>query len=189
MHYFIRANGSSLHNDPSRMDRYVAGEPPLNPFNYLDYSFRNNVARIGWPGTGDLCQAVASNFAVHPYSNKEFKKRHRDYLRQFFQILPGSVVLVPNKDAPGDIFMGLVTEGYRYWYETPEHPYECAHRVRVDWDRDRDGRPIRYKSIDLNIGIQGGFWMRAFHLLEQSPSGQAAIPYIRDARAASSIED
>jgi hypothetical protein len=57
-------------------------------------------------------------------------------------------------------------------------PYEHSHRLGVEWLRDADEKPVRFFAQDLGIGTVGGFWTNAFHALDESPTGRAAIPNI-----------
>ena len=184
-YYFLRVNGNTAHNDPGRPNHYVPGEPPPYPqtyFNYLAYCFENDIARIGWPDTGDLRAVSKTGALARGYDLGCIKKLHREYLETFVKIANGSVILVPDKDHSGDVYICTVTRGYHYYHQVPDHPYECAHRLGVRWDRDHGGQPISYHARHLNISNQGGFWMRAFHALNDSDQGMAAIPFIQKTR-------
>ncbi|BCM90172.1 hypothetical protein IAD21_02023 [Abditibacteriota bacterium] len=181
MYYFVRVNGNTIHNNPNDPDRYIPGEPPRYPntyFNALKYCLQNNFARIGWPATGDLNDALKQDVLTAPYSSKEFTDNHRKYLRSFFNIQKGSVILIPDKDHSGDIYLGKVIKTYHYFNDVPVASYEHSHRLGVEWLRDTEGNPKCFKASALNISNIGGFWTRAFHALENSPTGQAAIPFI-----------
>jgi hypothetical protein len=169
-YYFVRPNGAKmLHNDPAVPHCYVPGEPPAYPkrsYNYLAFCLQHGIARIGWPDTGDLAAGDKSGALATCYSLDTIRPYQRKYLLQFRDIAVGSVVLSPDKEAPGDLCMGEVTKRYHYYHSVPEHPYECAHRIGVKWDRGRDGQPVRYTAAELGIVVPGGFWRRAFHRID-----------------------
>ncbi len=111
MHYFIRANGNTFHNNPDDQARYIPGEPPKYPateFNAVNYCLRYGVARIGWPGTVDLRPHVDMDKYLRNYDKKYWVKVRR-YLLEFRDIRLGSIVLVPDASASGDIYVGEVT--------------------------------------------------------------------------------
>lgn len=181
MYYFVRVNGNTLHNNPNEPDYYVQGEPPLYPNTYFDalaYCLQNNIIRIGWPDTGDLSAPTKTGALARGYSLTTLKPYIQEYLRTFASIPEKSVVLMPDKDNSGDIYLGQVTKTYHYFHNIPIAPYEHSHRLGVRWLRKEDGQPICFQARDLNIPTKGGFWLRAFHNLSESPSGRAAIPFI-----------
>lgn len=183
MTYFVRLNGETLHNDPNNSRLYVPGEPPRFPdraFNCLNYCFQHNIVRIGWPDTGDLRKPNREGALASGYTSQECKPHHREYLKSFVNIKEKSAILVPDKSRPGDIYIAQVTAPYHYFHDIPLAPYEYSHRVGVRWVRDQGGAPVRFAASELNIPIRGGFWLRAFHVLNESPSGRAAIPCIAD---------
>jgi hypothetical protein len=77
-----------------------------------------------------------------------------------------STILMPNKENPGEIYIGDVNGPYNYYHDIPDAPYECSHRLSIKWDKDSEGKPIAYHAEDLGIGIMGGWWLRAFHELK-----------------------
>ena len=183
-YYFVRVNGKTLHNNPGIPDSYVPGEPPLHPkkkFNYLGFCFKHDIVRIGWPDTGDV-SANGANKLARGYDRNTMKPHEWEYLQEFSRIPIGSVILVPDKDNSGDIYIATVTRAYWYHHDVPTEPYECAHRVGVEWDRGSDGKPRLYRAENLNIANRGGFWLRAFQVLNDVPTGRAAIPHIDAAR-------
>lgn len=185
MYYFVRVNGDTRHNNPGAPGCYVAGEPPQYPqvsFNYLGFCFERNIVRIGWPDTGDLRAASRTAALANCYSVSTVKPHVQKYLQHFSAMQVDSIVLVPNKDQSGEVYICEVVEPYHYFHNVPRDPYESAHRVGVRWDRDENNRPICYPASSLGIRTQGGFWLRAFHVLDDSASGTAAIPLIRAAR-------
>jgi len=185
MYYFVRANGETLHNNPRRTEAFVAGEPPEYPqtyFNGLSFCFRENIVRIGWPDTGDLRTRDRKGALARAYSLQTVPEHVKGYLETFRSIRPGSVVLVPNKDATGDIYIAQVTSGYDYYHSVPTHPYEHAHRVGVRWDRDQRNQPIIYHASLLGIPIRGGFWTRAFAVIDRNANAQEIIGRIEAAR-------
>ena len=95
-----------------------------------------------------------------------FKEKHRRYVRSFRYIEPGDGVLMPDKDRPGVLFVGDVTSPYTYFHDVPRHPYECSHRAGVEWDRS-NGVPIEYDADDFGISIRGGWWLWAYHRLDE----------------------
>lgn len=182
-YYFVRVNGKTLHNNPSLPDSYVPGEPPVYPtkkFNYLEFCFKHDIVRIGWPDTGDL-SANGANRLGKGYDYNTMKPYKRVYVQKFSQIPVGSVILVPDIDNSGDIYIATVTRAYWYHHDVPTEPYECAHRVGVEWDRDSHGNPRLYRAEQLNIRTVG-FWRYAFQILNDVPTGRAAIPFIEAAR-------
>ena len=164
-YYFVRPNGGTSHNDPSQPQCYVPGEPPTKPggkVNYFEFCLKHGIARIGWPDTGDLRHADKRGALSQCYDIQTIKPLHRGYLEQFQKIAVGSVILLPDRDHPGILCLGDVTEGYYYFHEVPDEPYECAHRVKVRWDRNSDG-VVKYQAKKLGIDAPRGFWRRAFH--------------------------
>jgi hypothetical protein len=162
---FVRANGDTVHNDPDARDAFVSGEPPEWPatyFNYVDFCLEHDIARIGWPDTGDLRAVPAKERALaRGYSFHSLDDYVQRYLSRFRDTVAGSVVLMPDPDAarPGTLYIGRVNRPYHY---VPQTPYECAHRLGVAWNRSA-GKPVAYQAGDLGIGIQGGWWLWAFH--------------------------
>ena len=173
-YYFIRANGHTKHNDPAKPDCHVPGEPPAYPdttFNYVDYCLGYDVIRIGWPGTGDLRHAPDVPESTACYGT--LPDRARAYLRAFKGIAVGSAVLMPDRRHPGVVFAGDVTLPYSYFHEVPSHPFECAHRVGVRWDRDPEtAMPAEYRAEDLGMSARGGWWLWAFHHLTSEKHGE-----------------
>lgn len=165
-YHFVRVNGDTAHNDPGKPQCFVNDEPPRWPqtyFNYADYCLTNNIIRIGWPGTGDL--AKLPDVPIRTPCYDPFYERHRRYLRSFREIRPGDGVLMPDKQRPGVLFAGEVSSPYSYFHDVPRHPYECAHRAGVKWDR-ADGVPMEYHVKDFGISIRGGWWLWAYHRLD-----------------------
>lgn len=184
--YFVRANGDTSHNEPGT-PAFVPGEPPTSPdayFNYAGYSLTHGFARIGWPDTGDLRSVPAKERArALGYTFASLPQHVRKYLDAFRDIPVGGVVLIPDPDAaaPGTLYVGTVTRPYHY---VPDHPYECAHRVGVAWDRDPAGWAT-YSADELGIGIRGGWWLWAFHRLGGARWSdlRAAVAASRERRA------
>jgi hypothetical protein len=170
-YYFVRANGDTLHSDGRRPECFVAGEPVTAGkayFSHVDYCLRHGIARVGWPDTGDLRQLPRKIGALcRCYDFSSIEPHERQYLLAFLDIAVGSVVLMPDKDRPGTLYIGNVIKPYEYFHHPPQHPYECAHRVGVDWDRNVDGF-LEYRAAELGLGIRGGFWARAFHRIDAS---------------------
>jgi len=181
-YHFVRVNGDTGHNNPAQPQCYVKNEPPQWPerfFNYADYCFTNNIIRIGWPGTGDLAQQADVPIRTPCYD--PFKEKHRRYLQNFRDMERGDGVLMPDKSRPGVLFAGEVTTGYSYFHDVPRHPFECAHRVGVRWDR-HNGVPVEYTAEEFGFGISGGWWLWAYHKLT-APRHEALIDRINRRRA------
>ena len=81
----------------------------------------------------------------------------------FLNIPVGSTVLMPNKANPGELAIGTTTSEYYFIHDVPNDPYECAHRIDVQWNINEQGNPIQYHANELGINIRGGWWRRAFH--------------------------
>lgn len=185
MFYFIRANGNTAHNNPAYPNCYVPGEPPTYPDNYfnaLPYCWEQNIVRIGWPDVGDLRLGNKAGALGQCYDIDTVSPHVRTYLRTFQNMSIGSVVLVPDKDAPGDIYIAQVTGPYNYFHAPPAHPYEHAHRHPAHWDRDEDGVPILYRASQFGIGIQGGMWLRAFAVIDNAANAAEITRKIQEAR-------
>jgi hypothetical protein len=182
-YYFVRANGHTAHNDPAKPDCFVPGEPPAFPqtrFDYVQYCLGYDVIRIGWPGTGDLRRAADVPESTPCYG--ALTDRVRDYLRAFKSIPAGAPVVNPDKQRPGVVYAGDATLPYSYFHERPTHPFECAHRVGVRWDRDREtALPVEYRAEELGMSPRGGWWLWAFHHLTTEKHG-AIVQRINDER-------
>jgi hypothetical protein len=178
MHYFLRVNGSTLHNNPSKPECFVPSEPPTFPateFNYLHLCFERNIVRIGWPDTGNL----ASSRKIDALCTLGSLEPHvQTYLTTFREIGVGSVIAVPDIDRRGDIYLCEVIRPYHYFHQRPDDPYECAHRLGVEWDRLPNGAPRRFAADTLGIPTRGGFWTRAFHVIDSNPEGPAIVAKI-----------
>lgn len=167
-YYFIRANGGSVHVDPSVPNAHVEGQPALpasGQYNHIEYCLRHGIARIGWPDTGDLRIASKSDALANAYELATLPPHVQAYLRDFREIEVGSVVLVPDKSVTGSLIIGVVTKEYSYFHNAPDHPYENAHRVGVRWDQAGSGF-ARYTADELGLSTKGGFWLRAFHRID-----------------------
>ena len=166
--FFIRANGKSAHCEDNRKanrkgDR-MPGEPPDNRdhyFSYVDKCLADGFIRIGWPNSGDLREDSPKPPLPKCHYNcvKGLKPHIQHYLRSFQAIEPGSVILMPDRDHPGRLYLGVVADNdaYEYFYNPPSDPFECAHRRRVKW---LPTGPLHAK--DFGISIAGGVWRRAF---------------------------
>ena len=167
-YYFVRVAGKTGHNNPSDKLAYVPSEPPNYPkrdFNYCGYCLRNDFVRIGWPGVGDLTKGNKQGALDTLYSLDTLKPHIRKYLLDFSHITLGSTILMPDKDKPGDLYIGQVNKPYSYFHNVPIAPYECAHRLGVAWVKSSNGVPVTYKANDLGINIVGGWWLRAFYTI------------------------
>jgi hypothetical protein len=165
-YYFIRVNGKTRHDNPKNPDCFVQKEDSrftrFGYSNYLDYCFENDIVRIGWPRVGDLKTVYDTEPQPKGYNIMSIKPHIREYLFSFMNILPGSLLLVPNRDISGNLYVCKVVKGY--YYDT-SGLYDCAHRLGVNWDRDDNGTPILYTNEQFGISI-GGWWRRAFHKIE-----------------------
>lgn len=186
MIYSVRVNGKTLHNNPNEPDSYVPNEPPIFPvtlFNYVGFCLREEVIRIGWPDTGDLNKPSKTGALAKRYSLDSVKPYIQEYLLTFRDISVGSVILMPNTDKKGDFYMGEVTKPYHYRHNVPTEPYECAHRLGVEWDRDADGKHKIYHAAAFGIETRGGgFWRRAFQALDNYENSKPIIPLLLQAR-------
>lgn len=166
-YYFLRVNGASLHNDPKNKECFVANEPiefKGNGYsNYLGYCFANNIVRMGWPDVGDLRAGNRLGARANCYNLSTLPTHIQTYLLTFKDIQLGSILLVPDRDHSGNIFICEVVKPY--WFD-PSDPYECAHRLGVIWDRDNQNHPILHNNVQLGIVI-GGWWLRAFHEIDR----------------------
>jgi hypothetical protein len=124
--------------------------------------------RIGWPGIGDLKAGNKFGSLDTLYSLETVKPHIKNYLLDFSHIPLGSVILMPNKAIPGNIYMGVVNKPYWYFHDVPHAPYECAHRLGVTWDKNPDGKPVIYHANKLGINIVGGWWLKAFYTITDS---------------------
>ncbi len=168
-YFFIRVNGDTEHNNRKNCKAYVPDEPPEYPktyYNYYEYCLKDGFIRIGWPDVGDLTSGEKKGALAESYSLESVKPLPKKYLLSFSDIPLKSIVLMPNKDIPGNLYIGEVSNPYRYYHDVPRAPYECAHRLGVNWDRDNHGGPRLYDATDLNIVITvkwRWWWRRAFH--------------------------
>jgi hypothetical protein len=159
----------------------MPGEPPTYPdtyFNNADYCLTNGIIRIGWPGVGDLTKQLDVPESTSCYG--DIDSHIRIYLQEFRDIASGSVILMPDKDRSGVMYIGTTIGLYVYTYNIPRDPYECAHRIPVMWDR-RAGAFAEYHSHRLALKTRGGFWTRAFHRIDRSQS-PAVLEIIEKAR-------
>jgi len=178
MIYFVRVNGDTAYNDSNHPKCYVSDEPPIFPqtfFNYYNLCLDQSFVRIGWPDTGDLTQPSKAGALAQCYDLMSVPTYIREYLLEFKNITVCSIILMPDKAVPGDLFIGEVQGPYHYFHNVPVAPYECAHRVSVSWDRNSQGMPIRYKANSFGINIHGGFWRYAFARLDQHHSASAIL--------------
>jgi len=184
MHYFVRANGDTVHNNPGDCGAYVPGEPPVYPttrYNYVHFCLEHGIARIGWPDTGDLRMSAKYGALAKAYDLATVHQRVRRYLAGFRKIAVGDVIVMPVPAKPC-VHVGDVVEPYHYLHNTPTQPYECAHRVSVEWDADHEGAPVMYFAADLSIGTRGGFWVYAFQMIENANKSAEIIDNIERLR-------
>lgn len=107
-YYFVRVNGNTGHNNPSELDAYVKNEPPKFPknyFNYYEYCLNNNFIRIGWPDVGDIVKGNRIGALANLYSLESVKSHIKKYLLDFSTISLQSIILMPDKDVPGDLIL------------------------------------------------------------------------------------
>ena len=178
MYYFIRVNGASVHTDPANKNCFVEKEPEefrrVGYSNYLNYCLTHNFVRIGWPDVGDIKTGDRKGAKSNCYNwntKNIITDEVSEYLKEFSAIKVASIVLVPNRDKPGDVYIGVVAKPY--WYEI-DGPYECSHRIGVNWDCSSRGEPVAYSKEELGIYSYGGFWRRAFAII-QNPKVISAI--------------
>lgn len=161
-YYFVRVNGQSFHSNPVKTECFVEAElasaKRSGYSNYLEYCLKNNILRMGWPDVGDLRTKDRAGAKSNCYTLESLDGQIRQYLLGFSSIQPGSLVAVPDKDKPGDMYLCEVTKPY--WYET-EGPYECSHRLGVNWVRHDGGHPVVFTASQLGIPM-GGWWLRAY---------------------------
>jgi hypothetical protein len=166
-YYFVRVNGRTVHNNRNTPDCYVPGEPPEYPetaFDYAEYCLRYDLVRLGWPGAGDLRDHPDVPESTPCYG--VLNDRVRNHLRDFKTIAAGAGILMPDRKRAGVIYAGDAKLPYGYFYELPNHPFECAHRVGVRWDLDpASGRPVEYHADDFGVSSRGGWWLWALHHL------------------------
>ncbi len=168
-YFFVRVNGETAHNNPASIDCYVPNEPPNFPttyFNYYQYCLDNNIIRIGWPDVGDILAGAKYGVLANCYDLAALNSSLQEYLRSFSRITLENVILMPNKDNPGELYIGEVIEPYCYYHNIPKDPYECSHRLGVNWDIDKDSNPIVYSANTLGINIHGGWWMWGFYEIQ-----------------------
>jgi hypothetical protein len=184
-YYFVRVNGHTGHNNPDDRAAYVRDEPPTYPktyFNHADRCLELGIIRIGWPNSGDLRRSpMQSPLARCHYNFGTLKPHRRDYLLMFRDIPLRSVVLMPDKDQPGNLYIGEITGPYEFDYQPPAHPFECAHHHTVKWDCRRRETHV-YSANDCGITIKGGFWRRGFAHLNELRGGERIIRRIETAR-------
>ena len=167
--YLIRVNGKTSHNNPNCTDCFVPGEPPTYPktaLNYFRKCLDESFIRLGWPGVGDLNTRDGRGALPDCYDWKSLRQHVRDYLDAFSRIPVGSTVLMPNKAQPGELAIGCTTSRY-YFCDSADDPYECAHRIDVNWDTDKQGNPVIYQADQLGIDIHNrALWGRALRHIE-----------------------
>ncbi len=164
-YYFVRVNGDTAHNNPNDVTCYVQGEPPSFPatyFNYYRYCLNNNIVRIGWPDVGDILAGNKVGALAKCYDLYNIDNYIRNYLISFSQIPIKSIILMPNKDNSGELYCGEVIKTYWYHHNIPTDPYECSHRVGVEWDRDANNNPIMYHANQFNMSTRGNPFAKAF---------------------------
>ena len=166
--YLVRANGKTVHNDPSRAGCYVersVSDAGGDEFDFSDYCARAGFARIGWPDVGDLGQPPQRRAGARAdcYDLDSLRRDEpgvADDLLAFAAIAVGSAIVMPQKASASLAYVGRVTEPYRYLPGPPE-PYECAHRVGVAWlSQGKAAR--RFAASRLGLSTRGGFWRWRF---------------------------
>jgi hypothetical protein len=161
-YYFIRVNGQSLHSNPIKSECFVEVEQASfkrpGYSNYINYCFENSILRMGWPDVGDLRSKDRAGAKSDCYTLESLASQIRQYLLGFSTIPTGSLVVVPDKDKPGDVYVCEVTKPY--WFEK-EGPYECSHRLGVKWMRNAEGDPMVFSAEQLGIPM-GSWWLRAY---------------------------
>ena len=168
--WFIRSNGVTGHNQPGTK-LYIPGEPPRFParvFNHRLDCLTGGFARIGWPASGDIREIGWRERARDAY--RGIAARHLDYLERFANIRVGDLVVMPAEARKFDVHLGLVipratrptaapgSAPYYYHHDIRAGEwYENAHRIPVQWKRERNGtwRVARIPNL-------GGLWLKAF---------------------------
>lgn len=174
--WFVRSNGSTLHNNPSS-PLYVAGEPPRYPerdFDYRHACIESGFARLGMPAAGDLNDLewrarVQSRYGT-AISDSDVRA-----LDEFRSIQVGDVVVMPAGVGKDLVHIGLVEpppnggpSAYYYRYDVAQGDwFENAHRVNVEWARDTAGRP----AVVEVVGIP---WRRKFSRLTAASAAAIA---------------
>ena len=184
MHYFVRANGDTAHNDPSRRSCFVPGEPPLYPqtyFNYVRFCLEHGIARLGHPDTGDLTGRPKQGALAECYDLETVRPYVRRNLETFRNIEVGDVILMP-EPGEGILFAGDVVKPYHYFHRVPTDPYECAHRLGVRWDVTADSNPVNYTAVELGISRPRGFWRRGFQVIENTRAGAEIVQRLQRLR-------
>ncbi|MCC6740105.1 MAG: hypothetical protein IT452_13745 [Planctomycetia bacterium] len=175
--WFTRSNGETAHNEPGTPN-YVQGEPPTFPersFDYRKKCLEEGFARVGWPNAGDLRRPGEGRLAPEGYTIDTMRRTHaKRYLQAFAEIQVGDVVVIPAGAARYRVHVGVVVrrsgEGRKsialspggaayYFHHDVAHgePYECAHRVDVQWAHD----PASGWSV-FTFQQLGGLWPKAF---------------------------
>jgi hypothetical protein len=161
-YFFVRVNGSSLHSNPVKSECFVEVEQASfkrsGYSNYIDFCFEKNIVRMGWPDVGDLRSKDRRGAKSNCYTLESLHTHIRQYLLKFSEIPTGSVIVVPDKDKPGDVYICEVI--IPYWFEV-DGPYECSHRLGVKWIRNAEGKPVTYSAEKLGIPT-ASWWLRAF---------------------------
>ncbi len=172
--HFVRANGPTLHDRKDRPECFVEG-PSLavgRVMNALPFCLANDIARIGWPDTGDLRRPAAerADARANCYTFDGLPQKTQQQLRAFAAIRVGDWVMVPDIETSGLLYAGQVTQPYSY-VPGPPDPYEAAHRVSVRWFMDGN-QPLRLWARRLGFRTSG-WWLWAYHQL--SPAEGAAV--------------
>lgn len=162
--WFVRSNGETGHSDKNQKD-YVKGEPH-GYFDYREKCLSEGFARIGWPNTGSLNNIGPSRVAIHGYAFEDLKPSEKRGLKNFASIEVGDIMLIPGTKGRFWVHLGRVISApssksnlaYYYHYDLAGHAwYECAHRVRVTWQKNPKGDFTEHKIEDL-----GGIWLYPF---------------------------
>ena len=170
-YYFIRVNIDTIHNNPNMPEAYVVNEPPKFPetkYNYAKFCLKNNIIRIGWPDVGDIIKGNKVGALANAYSLDTLKTSIQKALIKFSKIQLGDIILMPDKDISGNLYMGVVYKTYEYYHNIPSDPYDCAHRLGVIWDLQSDGEPFIYSAKSMDISTLGGWWRSPFAEIKNS---------------------
>ena len=68
--------------------------------------------RIGWPDTGDLKKTSETGALANGYTLSILASSYQKYLISFANISEGSIILMPDVENPGDLYLGEVDRPY-----------------------------------------------------------------------------
>ena len=186
--WFTTSHGYTCHNEPGTPN-YVAGESFLflnTLINYREKCLREGFARIGYLNTGNLNEEKfeQGRLALYGYSIATVQTISgspltKSQLRKFSQVKAGDFMLIPADEEQFEVHFGLVLtpdkkrspayitprqNAYFYHYDISNGDYyECAHRVNVEWAKDKSG-----DFACISVPEIGGLWRQAFGKLSKT---------------------